>query len=80
MIIETRTFSNYINVEVEVGGGKFDLGFHNIEAAKGLRDHLREIADEIDDQIESIERWTMIKQLSQQQQTQTKETNNEPRN
>ena len=75
MIIETRTFSNYINVEVEIDSGKFDLGFCNISVAKGLRDHLREVADEIDDQIESIERWAMIKQLPATLTTTTTNTN-----
>jgi len=55
MKISTRTFSQYINVEVEVDSGKFVFGLYSIEEAKELRDHLQEQINDIDDQVERIE-------------------------
>tara|TARA_R110002167_G_C12164942_1_gene602867 strand:- start:274 stop:477 length:204 start_codon:yes stop_codon:yes gene_type:complete len=60
MKILTRTFSKYINVEVEVDSGKFDLGFHSVEEAKELRDHLQEQINDINDQVERIESLVSI--------------------
>ena len=53
MQIETRIFAKYINVEVSIENAYYDLGFHDIGEAKELRDHLKEVVDDLENYIQA---------------------------
>ena len=59
--IETRQWDKYLQLDVEVGGAKFDLGFQSKEDAVELVDYLKSVIDDVShviDGIESLERNT----------------------
>ena len=55
MQINTRTHSKYIDIDVSIDNESHDLGFHDINEARELHAQLQEVADDLKDQIESIE-------------------------
>lgn len=56
MEISIKRHSEYINAQVAIEHATFDLGFHNMQAATDLAEHLKEVASDIEHQIELINR------------------------
>ena len=53
--IETRQWDKYLQLDVEVGGAKFDLGFQSKEDAVELVDYLKSVIDDVSHVIDGIE-------------------------
>ena len=57
MKINTRRYDKYLNVEIEIGNTKHDLGFHGVDEIRTMMEALRDASDEMKDDIEHIEKF-----------------------
>jgi hypothetical protein len=54
MTINIRKYDQYVNIEVDIGDGHFDLGFHTEAEALRFMSTLVVAAEEIEDTISAI--------------------------
>jgi len=50
--IQTRGYSSYLDISLECDGTTIEMGFHDVDAAAELKNHLLDVLDEISKYLE----------------------------